>query len=94
MQISLAGGGLQKVSSLATLAMLGHTIDAALDLSIGSVISPQPANCRRGRKQDELHMVSSNVTSWGSAELQFDAWVGTGTHDLAPHIWCVQEHHR
>eukprot|EP00971_Amphidinium_carterae_P338353 6475625-Amphidinium_carterae.1 len=39
-------------------------------------------------------MVSSNVTSWGSAELQFDAWTGTGTHDFAPHIWCVQEHHR
>eukprot|EP00971_Amphidinium_carterae_P167519 3319218-Amphidinium_carterae.3 len=35
MQISLAGGGFQKVTRLATLALLGHTIDAALDLDKG-----------------------------------------------------------
>eukprot|EP00971_Amphidinium_carterae_P343835 6483850-Amphidinium_carterae.1 len=94
MQISLAGGGFQKVTSLATLALIGHTIDAALDLDKGTREGHHPVKSKRSKKQEAFHLVSSNVTSWGSAELQFDAWASTGTHDLAPHIWCVQEHHR
>eukprot|EP00971_Amphidinium_carterae_P346718 6488350-Amphidinium_carterae.1 len=94
MQISPAGGGIQKVTSLATLAMLGHTIDAALEFGKGVDTRPSTIKCRRGRKAGDLQLVSSNLTSWGSAELQFDAWVGEGMHELAPHIWCVQEHHR
>eukprot|EP00971_Amphidinium_carterae_P001376 27408-Amphidinium_carterae.2 len=94
MQISLAGGGFQKVTIIATLAMLGHTIDAALDFGKGAASNnPRHARCRRGKKHEDLQLASSNVIGWGSAELQFDAWAGTGTHDLAPHIWCVQEHH-
>eukprot|EP00971_Amphidinium_carterae_P251835 5000105-Amphidinium_carterae.1 len=64
MQISLAGGGLQKVTSLATLALIGHTIDAALDIDKGAQDCNPPARHRRGRKRHEVHLVSSNVTGW------------------------------
>eukprot|EP00971_Amphidinium_carterae_P149958 2972751-Amphidinium_carterae.1 len=85
MQISLAGGGFQKVTRLATLALIGHTIDAALDLDKGTREGHHPVKNKRSKKQEAFQLVSSNVTSWGSAELQFDAWASTDTHDLAPH---------
>eukprot|EP00971_Amphidinium_carterae_P345839 6486995-Amphidinium_carterae.3 len=93
LQISLAGGGFQKVTGVVTLAMLGHTIDAAMELGKKQP-DAQTHKTRRVRKHDDFHLASSNVTSWGFAELQYDAWAMEGRHALAPHVWCVQEHHR
>eukprot|EP00971_Amphidinium_carterae_P020323 400422-Amphidinium_carterae.1 len=61
MQISLAGGGFQKVTSIATLAMLGHTIDAALDLGKRTEANhSRLVRCKRGKKLEDIQLASSN----------------------------------
>eukprot|EP00971_Amphidinium_carterae_P053776 1058930-Amphidinium_carterae.3 len=73
---------------------LGQTIDAAIDIGKDPLAAKTLTKVKRTRRREDFDLVSSNVTGWGFAELQFDAWSHGDKHAHAPHVWCVQEHHR